>query len=105
MIPETTPAARAKTATDEIINETTIETPETLFLATLHAINARYEPGTLEYIRDHRPDLHGRLAIALDRIDETGSGVGIATTAFKNALRTWFNLNIEAINLFKGRQK
>lgn len=80
------------------------ETPDALMSATLRAINSRYEIGALEYIRDHRPDLHGRLALALDRINETGSGGGAATQAFKNALRTWYNLNLEAIKLFKDAQ-
>ena len=78
--------------------------PEVLFLTTLHAINAKYEIGALEYVRERRPDLHGRLALALDRINETGAGGGIATQAFKNALQTWYNLNLEAIRMFKDAQ-
>ena len=80
------------------------ETADALMSATLRAINSRYEIGTLEYIRERRPDLHGRLALALDRINETGAGGGIATQAFKNALQTWYNLNLEAIRMFKDAQ-
>jgi len=81
-----------------------IDNPADLLKTALDAIAGLYQAGTLEYIRDHRPDLHGRLALALDRINETGSGGGAATQAFKNALRTWYNLNLEAIKLFKDAQ-
>ena len=91
----TTPAAARAEQNDPF------DDPADLMKKTLDGIAAHYEDGTLEYIRDHRPDLHGRLAIAMDRIDETGSAGGIATTAFKNALRTWYNLNLEAIKIFK----
>ena len=83
----------------------TIETPETLFLTALHAINEKYETGALEYIRDHRPELYGRIARAFERIDETGAGGAGPSAAFKDALRTWYNLNLDAIRIFKGRGK
>ena len=87
-------------------DRTPIDDPVDLMKKALDAIAARYEDGTLEYIRDRRPELHGRLAQAMDRIDETGKigGPG-ASAAFKDALRTWYNLNLDAIRIFKGRGK
>ncbi len=77
--------------------------PEGLFKIATAAINERYRPGTLEYIEAHRPELAGRIARAFDRVNDQWAAGPAAGPGFKRALRTWYDLNLEAINIFKGR--
>jgi len=75
--------------------------PEGLFKITAAAISERYEPGALEYIQAHRPELAGQIARAFDRVNDQWAAGPPAGAGFKHALRTWYNLNLEAINVFK----
>jgi len=75
--------------------------PEGLFKTAAAAINERYNPGTLEYIQAHRPELAARIAKACDRVNAQWAAGPAAGAGFKHALRTWYNLNLEAIDIFK----
>ena len=81
---------------------------EALFRAAVDAINKRFVPGTgfFERLQDERPDLADELARAFDLVNQTwreSEARGFAaSTAFKLALRTWYDSVITAIDYFKG---
>jgi len=87
-------------------DDQTDETPETLFAAAVRAINKRYQLGTQAHIEDHAPDLAARLALAFDRLNDAwaatvpGAGLG----KFKRALRTWYELNLDAMKEYEDYQ-
>lgn len=77
---------------------------ETLFNAAVKSLNEKYRPGTLGFIDTHFPELAGRIGRAFDRLNESWAACacpGAGIDAFKQALRTWYNLNLEAIEIFK----
>jgi len=80
-----------------------IETPETLFVRAVDAINKRFKPGTLEYIEGHAPELAEDIRRALDRLNQVWAGwiPGADLAPFKLALRTYYNLIIRAVDLFE----
>jgi len=84
-----------------------IETPEEVFRAAVQAINKRFQPGTLEYIRDHFPEMAEEISRAFDRLNNTWGRwtPGANLEPFKRALRTWYNLHIKAIELFQETTK
>jgi len=81
---------------------------EALFRAAVDAINKRFVPGTgfFERLQDERPDLADELARAFDLVNQTwreSEARGFAaSTAFKLALRTWYNLTVKAIDYIRG---
>ena len=82
--------------------------PETLFMAAVKSINEKYQPGTLGFIDTHFPDLAARIGRAFDRLNDTWAGCacpGAGIDSFKQALRTWYDLNIDAITIFTRHQK
>lgn len=84
-----------------------IKTPEAVFSAAVRAINKRYRPGTLEHVRDRLPGLAEEMAQAFDRVNMTWERwiPGADLEPFKRALRSWYNLNIKAIELFQEIEK
>jgi len=75
--------------------------PEGLFEIAAAAINERYKPGTLEYIQAHRPEFAGQLSRAFDRVNDQWAAGPAAGPGFKRALRAWYELSLEAIDIFK----
>jgi len=45
--------------------------------------------------------LAARIAKAFDRVNDQWAAGPAAGAGFKHALRTWYNLNLEAIDIFK----
>lgn len=82
-----------------------LEDPADLFRRAAAAINERYIPGALAYIETNRPELSARIDTAFDRVNrEWEAAEPAAGPAFKRALREWFDLNLLAIEIYKGRE-
>ena len=81
----------------------TIETPEALFLAAVQAINKRYQAGTLSHVQAKHPALYDRIGRAFDLLNYIWGGLvpGGGLDHFKRSLRTWYKLNLEAIQIYE----
>ena len=80
---------------------------EALFRAAVDAINKRFVPGTgfFERLQDERPDLAEAEKRAFDRLNQTWRESGpAASPAFKLALRTWYELNLDAMKEYEDYQ-
>lgn len=78
-------------------------TPQALFDRAVAAIARRYEVGTLARLDIERPDLAAEIERAMNRVEITWrESEPIATPAFRLALRTWYDLNILAIDYLRG---
>lgn len=79
------------------------ETPEALFSAAVRSINKRYRPGTLAHIENHFPELDRLITDAFNQLEyiwaRTVPDGGLQS--FKRALVSWYNLNIQAIEIFE----
>ena len=79
------------------------ETPEALFSAAVRSINKRYQLGTLAHIEDHLPELDRLINDAFNQLNDiwARSVPGGGLQSFKRALISWYNLNIQAIEIFE----
>lgn len=99
--PEPGDDRRPAGAADQIANPPA--TPQALFDRAVAAIAKRYEVGTLARLDIERPDLADEIARVMDRVEVAWrESEQIATPAFRLALRTWYDLNILAIDYLRG---
>ncbi|MBU0569045.1 hypothetical protein KKC52_13500 [bacterium] len=64
-------------------------------------LNKAYIPDTLKYIEKHNPGLNEKINQAEARLNEVWLRE-VSLEAFREALREWYLLNMEAIRFCKG---
>lgn len=72
-----------------------------MFRKAVDALNTRYIAGTIEYIRKHHPELHKRITVLENRLNDLWKLESeAALEQFHKLLREWYLLHLQGIKLY-----
>ena len=76
---------------------------EEMFNAALREINREYESGTIPYIRQNHPPFWQKIVEGENLLGDLWLAGEVES--FRIALGEWKNLNLQAIEIFRGQSK